>query len=58
MKAGAGVSPSAARNLVTLRDRLGSRFLAGLVLHTGPTAELLGDRIVGAPLDALWRWSP
>ncbi|MGQ0573774.1 MAG: ATP-binding protein [Pseudonocardia sp.] len=56
VKAGTGVSASAARHLTGLRDRLGSRFLAGLVLHTGPEAMLLGDRIAGAPLDVLWNW--
>lgn len=54
VKAGVGVPASAVRNLVTLRDRLGSRFAAGIVLHSGPRATALADRIAGMPLAALW----
>jgi predicted AAA+ superfamily ATPase len=55
VKAGVGVPASAARNLASLRDRLGSRFAAGVVLHSGPRATVLGDRIAGMPLATLWR---
>src|SRR5580704_16610438 len=44
----------AARNLAWLRDELGDRFLAGLVLHTGPRVYSLGDRLVAAPISAPW----
>lgn len=54
VKAGAGVPASAVRNLVSVRDRLGSGFVAGVVLHSGPRATVLGDRIAGMPLAALW----
>lgn len=43
-----------AEHLVFLRDRLGARFLGGAVLHTGPRAFVLTDRILALPLCALW----
>ncbi|MDR2895447.1 MAG: DUF4143 domain-containing protein [Propionibacteriaceae bacterium] len=43
-----------ARHLVWLRDRLGDDFIGGVVLHTGPMAFTLTDKIVAAPLAALW----
>lgn len=55
VKAGVGVSPSAARHLAGMRDRLGHRFIGGVVLHAGPRSAVLGDRIAGAPIAALWR---
>ncbi len=44
------------RALTLLRDRLGDRFVAGVVLHPGDQARSFGDRLVSAPLDSLWRW--
>jgi len=43
-----------AKGLAHLRDRLGSRFVAGLVLHTGTTGGSLGDRLAAVPMDAVW----
>ncbi|MGL4745437.1 MAG: hypothetical protein ACRCXL_13760 [Dermatophilaceae bacterium] len=40
--------------MATLRDRLGSRFVAGLVLHTGPAAAPFGPKLVATPIDVLW----
>jgi hypothetical protein len=37
-----------------LRDRLGHRFLAGVVLNTGTTGYRLEDRLIGLPVSALW----
>ncbi|MDQ2709222.1 MAG: hypothetical protein M3Z25_17015 [Actinomycetota bacterium] len=37
-----------------LRDRIGERFSAGVVLHTGPQASRLGDRLYSLPISALW----
>ena len=54
IKADAGPGPSAGRHLVWLRDRLGDSFLAGVVLHTGPSSYPLDDRIIAAPICALW----
>ncbi len=43
-----------ARHLRWLRDELGERFLGGAVLHTGPRAFLLDDRIAAVPIATLW----
>lgn len=49
-------TPSAkdVKGLAYLRDKLGKRFVAGLVLHTGTTAAPFGDRIAAVPMDTLW----
>lgn len=54
VKAGATVTRDDARHLAWLRDEARERFLAGLVLHTGPRTFELDDRIVAAPIAALW----
>lgn len=41
------------RHLVDMRDRLGSEFLAGIVLHFGPAAKA-GDRLQALPVASLW----
>lgn len=51
--AGAPTSHSA-RHLRWLRDRLGDRFAAGVVLHTGPQVFELGDRIRAVPISTFW----
>lgn len=38
-----------------LRDRLGPRFVAGVVLHTGERAIPFGDRLWALPLATLWQ---
>jgi hypothetical protein len=43
-----------AKHLVWLRDELGDRFVAGVVFHTGPRVYELTDKIVAAPISALW----
>lgn len=43
-----------ARHLAWFRDALGDRFVAGVILHTGPLTYPLGDRIVATPIAALW----
>jgi hypothetical protein len=52
----AGVAPDApdAKHLLWLRDQLGADFLAGAVLHSGPSIYELGDRIYAIPLCAVW----
>jgi predicted AAA+ superfamily ATPase len=42
------------RGLTTLRDRLGERFVAGIVLNTSNTGYRYADRLYGAPISALW----
>lgn len=54
VKAGAGASAAAVRPLATLRDRLGDRFAAGVVLHTGAESQHLGDRVFSLPVSHLW----
>jgi predicted AAA+ superfamily ATPase len=54
VKADAAPGPDAAKHLRWLRDELGDRFLAGVVLHTGPRSWQVGDRIVAAPICTLW----
>jgi len=39
---------------VWLREELGARFVHGLVLHTGPRAFALSDRVSAVPIAALW----
>jgi predicted AAA+ superfamily ATPase len=53
VKAGAA-DLRAVRHLTWLRERLGERFARGVVLHTGPRAYELDDRIIALPICALW----
>jgi predicted AAA+ superfamily ATPase len=54
VKASATVTSSDARHLAWLRDQIGDSFAVGIVLHTGPYVFPLSDRIVAAPVSALW----
>jgi uncharacterized protein len=54
IKATAAPTASDARHLTWLRDRLGPRFLAGAVLHTGPRPFVISERIFAVPICALW----
>ena len=54
VKATAAPTSDDVRHLVTLRDRLGEGFVAGFLFHTGPRAFRMGDRILAAPISALW----
>ena len=54
VKADAAPTAAAARHLMTMRDRFDREFVAGIVLHTGPRTFTLSDRIVSAPVSALW----
>lgn len=54
VKASAAPKPDAARHLAWLRDSLGERFVAGLVLHTGPGTWKMGDRLTAAPISSIW----
>lgn len=54
VKAGAGARAEDARHLAWLREEIGERFLAGVVLHTGSRVYGLGERIVAAPIASLW----
>ncbi|HEU5158484.1 MAG TPA: ATP-binding protein [Streptosporangiaceae bacterium] len=54
VKASASPGGDAARHLTWLRDRLGDRFTLGIVLYLGEHTLPHGDRILAAPLSALW----
>jgi predicted AAA+ superfamily ATPase len=54
VKASSAPALDDARHLVSLRDRFGPAFVAGIVLHTGPRTFELADRIVAAPISTLW----
>lgn len=54
VKADAAPGRGAAKHLAWLRDQLGDRFVAGVLLHTGPRAFPLEERIVAAPISTLW----
>lgn len=58
VKAAATVRTEDLSGLRHLRDRLGDRFVAGLVLYTGQQTLPYGDRLRAVPLDALWRLGP
>lgn len=53
-KAAASVGASDFRGLTRVRDALGERFKAGVVLYTGPNTVRFGDRLTAIPLQGLW----
>lgn len=54
IKATASPSAADARHIAWMRDQIRERFLAGIVLHTGPAVLPLGRRIWALPISALW----
>ncbi len=54
VKASSTVAARDFRWLAQLRDRLGARFAAGVILHAGSTTAPFGPRLAAAPLDVLW----
>jgi predicted AAA+ superfamily ATPase len=54
VKAATSFSARHFTGLARLRDRLGERFLAGIVLNTGAAGYRYADRLYGAPISALW----
>jgi uncharacterized protein len=54
IKANAAPDAGHARHLAWLRDQLGGRFLAGVLLHTGPRTFVISDRITAAPISSIW----
>jgi predicted AAA+ superfamily ATPase len=54
VKASAAPSAYDARHIAWLAQRIGDRFLAGVVLHTGEHVYRLDARIVAAPIAVLW----
>lgn len=56
VKATAGVRQDAFKWLARLRDRLGARFVQGIVLYAGQHALSFGDRLSAQPLSVMWEW--
>jgi predicted AAA+ superfamily ATPase len=54
VKASESVQARDARGLATLRDAAGARFVRGIVLYAGDNVLPLGERLVAAPISALW----
>ncbi|MEW6058920.1 MAG: DUF4143 domain-containing protein [Actinomycetota bacterium] len=54
IKADAAPTRHAARHLEWLRERIGARFLRGVVFHTGPGLYELDERVIAVPICALW----
>ena len=54
MKAASSFRGAQFTGLRKLRDQLGSRFVAGIVLNTGSAGYRLEDRLYGLPISALW----
>jgi predicted AAA+ superfamily ATPase len=54
VRASAAPTRADARHLAWLRDELDDRFLHGAVLHTGPRAFVLDERIFALPISAIW----
>lgn len=57
VKAAASATSSDFRGLRHLRDKLGDRFKAGVLLYTGPSTVPFGDRLAAVPLSGLWAGS-
>ncbi|MHB1468123.1 MAG: ATP-binding protein [Solirubrobacteraceae bacterium] len=55
VKSGATVTPRDFTGLRHLRDGLGARFVAGVVLYTGERTLPFGDRLSAVPLCGLWQ---
>ena len=54
VKSGSQIRPADLRGLTMLRDRLGDRFVAGVLLYLGPLSYTAADRIAVHPVDRLW----
>jgi uncharacterized protein len=54
VKAALDIDASSVRGLRTLRDRLGDRFVAGVILHCGDRVQWVEDRLIAMPVSALW----
>jgi predicted AAA+ superfamily ATPase len=58
VKASTSPSADATRHLRWLRDKIGERLVAGIVLHLGEHVLPHGERILAVPLSALWGHAP
>jgi uncharacterized protein len=55
VKASATVRERDFQGLKHMRDQLGSRLRAGIVVYTGQRTLPFGDRLFAVPLEGLWR---
>lgn len=55
VKSAATVDTSDTRGLRLLRDKLGPRFKAGVIIYSGEHTLPIGDRIWAMPVSGLWR---
>jgi len=58
IKATAAPAYDDARHLSWLSEKLGDRFVAGIVLHAGPKSFALAENIVATPISSLWGGLP
>jgi len=54
VKVSATIRPDDAKGLAELRDRLGDRFVCGVVVSTSRSTHTLGDRLWAVPVSGLW----
>ena len=54
VKSGERYRPEDLRGLRSLRQRLGTEFIGGVLLHPGKHSVALEDRIIALPMDTLW----
>lgn len=54
VKASATVRSEDFNGLVYLREKLGARFKAGVLIHAGADTVPFGDRLAAVPLEGLW----
>jgi hypothetical protein len=54
IKAGAKVRDTDLKGLRMLRDQLGDRFVAGVILNLGELSYTYEEKLYIAPLDRLW----
>ncbi len=54
IKAALDVDEGDFRHLIAMRDRLGDRFINGVVIHLGSRPLPFGDRITSLPVSAVW----
>lgn len=53
-KGSASISPADARHLSAFRDKVGDRFVHGVVFYLGEQVLSLGERLIALPVSALW----
>jgi predicted AAA+ superfamily ATPase len=58
VKASASASSTDFRHLAWLRDKLGDRFVTGIVCNLGTESMSFGDRLLAVPVSTLWQHAP